>query len=77
MSNCMNYFNIIFNINFTRLDIDPNHTLILRNVQRNQEGNYSCHVKNSLGFDEIVYSLQIQGNLILYLILFFNRYNME
>lgn len=73
----MNYFNIIFNINFTRLDIDPNHTLILRNVQRNQEGNYSCHVKNSLGFDEIVYSLQIQGNLILYLILFFNRYNME
>ncbi|KAK0094057.1 hypothetical protein PV326_011918 [Microctonus aethiopoides] len=43
-----------------RLDIDPNHTLILRNVQRNQEGNYSCHVKNSLGFDEIVYSLQIQ-----------------
>lgn len=44
-----------------RMDIGPDHTLVMRNVQRSQEGNYSCHVKNSLGFDEIVYSLQIQG----------------
>ncbi|XP_057323530.1 cell adhesion molecule Dscam2-like isoform X3 [Microplitis mediator] len=43
-----------------RVDIGADHTLILRNVQRSQEGNYSCHVKNSLGFDEIVYSLQVQ-----------------
>ncbi|XP_044020964.1 Down syndrome cell adhesion molecule-like protein Dscam2 isoform X2 [Aphidius gifuensis] len=43
-----------------RLDFDADNTLLLRNVQRSQEGNYSCHVKNSLGFDEIVYSLQIQ-----------------
>ncbi|XP_034948781.1 Down syndrome cell adhesion molecule-like protein Dscam2 isoform X2 [Chelonus insularis] len=43
-----------------RLDIGQDHTLILRNIQRSQEGNYSCHVKNSLGFDEIVYSLQVQ-----------------
>ncbi|XP_043279367.1 Down syndrome cell adhesion molecule-like protein Dscam2 isoform X3 [Venturia canescens] len=43
-----------------RYDIGPDNTLTLRNVQRSQEGNYSCHVKNSLGSDEIVYTLQVQ-----------------
>ncbi|XP_043669465.1 Down syndrome cell adhesion molecule-like protein Dscam2 isoform X1 [Vespula pensylvanica] len=41
-------------------DLGPDNTLILRNVQRNHEGNYSCHVKNSLGSDEITYTLQVQ-----------------
>ncbi|KAH0950048.1 hypothetical protein HN011_002504 [Eciton burchellii] len=41
-------------------DVGPDNTLTLRNVQRNHEDNYSCHAKNSLGTDEITYTLQIQ-----------------
>ncbi|KOX73570.1 Down syndrome cell adhesion molecule-like protein Dscam2 [Melipona quadrifasciata] len=41
-------------------DIGPDNTLTLRNVQRTHEGNYSCHVKNPLGSDEIAYTLQVQ-----------------
>lgn len=44
-----------------RSDIGADNALTLRNVQRTHEGNYSCHVKNSLGSDEIVYTLQVQG----------------
>ncbi|XP_025265395.1 Down syndrome cell adhesion molecule-like protein Dscam2 isoform X4 [Camponotus floridanus] len=40
--------------------IGPENTLTLRNVQRSHEDNYSCHVKNSLGTDEITYTLHIQ-----------------
>ena len=47
----------------SRYDIGPDNTLTMRSVQRSQEGNYSCHVNNKLGSDEIVYSLQVQGNL--------------
>ncbi|XP_023290163.1 Down syndrome cell adhesion molecule-like protein Dscam2 [Orussus abietinus] len=43
-----------------RLDITPDNTLILRNVQRSHEGNYSCHVRNPLGTDEIVHALKVQ-----------------
>lgn len=39
----------------------PDNTLTLRNVQRSHEDNYSCHAKNSLGTDEITYTLHIQG----------------
>ncbi|OAD61171.1 Down syndrome cell adhesion molecule-like protein Dscam2 [Eufriesea mexicana] len=39
-------------------DIGPDNRLTLRNVQRTHEGNYSCHVKNPLGSDEIAYTLQ-------------------
>ncbi|XP_076760113.1 cell adhesion molecule Dscam2 isoform X3 [Xylocopa sonorina] len=41
-------------------DIGPDNSLTLRNVQRTHEGNYSCHAKNPLGSDEIVYTLQVQ-----------------
>ncbi|XP_014485965.1 PREDICTED: Down syndrome cell adhesion molecule-like protein Dscam2 isoform X3 [Dinoponera quadriceps] len=41
-------------------DVGPDNTLILRNVQRSHEDNYSCHAKNSLGTDEITYTLHIQ-----------------
>ncbi|XP_070159734.1 cell adhesion molecule Dscam2 isoform X3 [Polyergus mexicanus] len=40
--------------------VGPDNTLILRNAQRSHEDNYSCHVKNSLGTDEITYTLHIQ-----------------
>ncbi|XP_015190717.1 PREDICTED: Down syndrome cell adhesion molecule-like protein Dscam2 isoform X4 [Polistes dominula] len=43
-----------------KYDFGPDNTLTLRNVQRSHEGNYSCHVKNSLGSDEITYTLQVQ-----------------
>ncbi|XP_051167558.1 cell adhesion molecule Dscam2-like isoform X4 [Leptopilina boulardi] len=43
-----------------RLDVGSDNTLLLQNVQRTQEGNYSCHARNSLGSDEIVYSLHVQ-----------------
>ncbi|XP_032663874.1 Down syndrome cell adhesion molecule-like protein Dscam2 isoform X4 [Odontomachus brunneus] len=41
-------------------NVGPDNTLTLRNVQRNHEDNYSCHAKNSLGTDEITYTLHIQ-----------------
>ncbi|XP_011684732.1 PREDICTED: Down syndrome cell adhesion molecule-like protein Dscam2 [Wasmannia auropunctata] len=41
-------------------DVGPDNTLTLRNVQRSHEDNYSCHAKNSLGTDEITYTLHIQ-----------------
>lgn len=41
-----------------RLEVNKNdNSLILRTVQRNHEGNYTCHVKNPLGSDFIVYQL--------------------
>ncbi|XP_048510955.1 Down syndrome cell adhesion molecule-like protein Dscam2 isoform X2 [Athalia rosae] len=43
-----------------RLEISADNKLLLRSVQRSHEGNYSCHVRNSLGSDQIVYSLQVQ-----------------
>ncbi|XP_046620086.1 Down syndrome cell adhesion molecule-like protein Dscam2 isoform X2 [Neodiprion virginianus] len=43
-----------------RLEIGLDNTLLLRTVQRGHQGNYSCHVRNSLGLDQIVYSLQVQ-----------------
>ncbi|XP_076177344.1 cell adhesion molecule Dscam2 isoform X6 [Ptiloglossa arizonensis] len=43
-----------------RSDMGPDNALTLRNVQRTHEGNYSCHVKNPLGSDEIAYTLQVQ-----------------
>jgi len=46
---------------FFRSDVGPDNTLTLRNVQRSHEDNYSCHAKNSLGTDEITYTLHIQG----------------
>ncbi|XP_034252481.1 Down syndrome cell adhesion molecule-like protein Dscam2 [Thrips palmi] len=36
------------------------HHLVLSNLQRNVEGNYSCHASNPAGSDVIVYSLQVQ-----------------
>lgn len=42
----------------TRLESNKNDfSLTLRNVQRNHQGNYTCHVKNPLGSDFIVYQL--------------------
>lgn len=46
---------------FTRMEINSDNTLILMNVLRSNEGNYSCHVRNSFGSDEIMYFLQVQG----------------
>lgn len=42
----------------TRLESNKNDfSLNLRNVQRHHQGNYTCHVKNPLGSDFIVYQL--------------------
>ncbi|XP_068082151.1 cell adhesion molecule Dscam2 [Anabrus simplex] len=43
-----------------RMEITAENTLIIQNVQRSNEGNYSCHARNNLGSDQIVYSLQVQ-----------------
>ena len=47
-----------------RMEVSSDNTLIIMNVLRNNEGNYSCHVRNSFGSDEIMYFLQVQGNPI-------------
>lgn len=44
---------------FQRIETGRNNTLVLRNVQRQHEGNYSCIVRNSLGTDQIVYQLYV------------------
>ncbi|XP_069692741.1 cell adhesion molecule Dscam2-like [Periplaneta americana] len=43
-----------------KIEINSDNTLIIMNVQRSNEGNYSCHVRNSYGSDEIMYFLQVQ-----------------
>ncbi|EEB19411.1 Down syndrome cell adhesion molecule precursor, putative [Pediculus humanus corporis] len=35
-------------------------SLILQNIARTNEGNYSCHVKNNLGSDHIVFAIIVQ-----------------
>lgn len=42
------------------LEVGDENTLTLRNVQRHHRGNYSCHVHNRLGSDQIVYQLIVQ-----------------
>lgn len=44
---------------FQRIETGINNTLVLRNVQRQHEGNYTCIVRNSLGSDQIVYQLYV------------------
>lgn len=44
---------------FQRIETNNNSTLVLRNVQRQHEGNYTCLVRNSLGSDQIVYQLYV------------------
>lgn len=44
---------------FQRIETGNNNTLVLRNVQRQHEGNYTCIVRNSLGSDQIVYQLYV------------------
>nr|XP_031839913.1 Down syndrome cell adhesion molecule-like protein Dscam2 isoform X3 [Nomia melanderi] len=47
-------------VKLQKSDVGVDNALTLRNVQRTHEGNYVCHVKNPLGSDEIVYTLQVQ-----------------
>lgn len=43
-----------------RLEVSTDNALILKNVQRHHEGNYSCFVRNNLGTDHIVYQIYVQ-----------------
>lgn len=45
------------NQQFQRIETGVDNTLVLRNVQRHHEGNYTCQVRNALGIDSIVYQL--------------------
>lgn len=45
------------NQQFQRIETGVDNTLVLRNVQRHHEGNYTCQVRNALGTDSIVYQL--------------------
>lgn len=45
------------NQQFQRIETGIDNTLVLRNVQRHHEGNYTCQVRNALGTDSIVYQL--------------------
>lgn len=42
------------------LEVSTDNTLILKNIQRHHEGNYSCFVRNNLGTDQIVYQIYVQ-----------------
>lgn len=62
----MNFNNVFFshptyrqpiNQQFQRIETGVDNTLVLRNVQRHHEGNYTCYVRNALGTDSIVYQL--------------------
>lgn len=44
-----------------RLEVSPDNTLTLRNIQRSHEGNYSCVVRNAIGSDHIVYQVFVEG----------------
>lgn len=45
------------NQQFQRIETGIDNTLVLRNIQRYHEGNYTCQVRNALGTDSIVYQL--------------------
>lgn len=42
-----------------RFEVNSENSLILRSVQRTHEGNYTCHVRNNLGSDHIVFQLLV------------------
>lgn len=50
-------FSQAINQQFQRIETGIDNTLVLRNVQRHHEGNYTCQVRNALGTDSIVYQL--------------------
>ncbi|XP_026843878.1 Down syndrome cell adhesion molecule-like protein Dscam2 [Drosophila persimilis] len=43
-----------------RMEVNNDNTLSLRNIQRPNEGNYSCVVRNPIGSDHITYQLFVQ-----------------
>lgn len=47
--------------NYMPMEVNTDNTLILRNIQRWNEGNYSCMVRNPLGSDHITYQIFVQG----------------
>lgn len=52
-----------------RMEIAADNMLTIHNVQRSNEGNYSCIVSNHLGSDEIIYPVHVQGKNITYILL--------
>uniref|UniRef100_A0A1B0GIB4 Down syndrome cell adhesion molecule-like protein Dscam2 n=2 Tax=Lutzomyia longipalpis TaxID=7200 RepID=A0A1B0GIB4_LUTLO len=42
-----------------RLEVNSENSLILRSIQRTHEGNYTCHVRNNLGSDHIIFQLLV------------------
>lgn len=41
----------------------PEGSLLIREVSRDDAGEYTCHVENSYGQDTVTHALLIQGNL--------------
>lgn len=50
-----------FDINGRR-QIHKDGSLILKDLQKSDQGNYSCSVENIHGRDEIIYSIIVKGN---------------
>lgn len=41
------------------IESGQDYTLVLRNVQRHHEGNYTCQVRNPLGMDQVIYQILV------------------
>lgn len=73
----MNHSRQPINQQFQRIETGVDNTLVLRNVQRHHEGNYTCQVRNALGTDSIVYQLLVHvppGDSYFYRFLHFQHF---
>ena len=52
------------NVSYKIENSDLFSTFIIKSLHRNDSGNYTCSVKNSIGFDSQSFVLSIKGNLM-------------